>query len=208
MKTIVYVDGFNFYYGALRNTPHKWIDLRALFTRVLLPTNQIVRIKYFTARVSAMPNDPDKADHQDAYLRALTHTTPALNIYYGQFTTHKVKAKLVTPLEGNQYAKIFKTSEKGSDVNLAVHLLNDAWIGAYDCAIVVSADSDLAQAICLVKTFHVQKKVGLLTFGKRPTSKDLIAEVDFIRRIKTSDLAASHFPDQIPGTPISKPPDW
>jgi len=93
-------------------------------------------------------------------------------------------------------------------VNLAVHLLNDAWINAYDCGVVVSADSDLAQSICLVKTFHKQKKVGLLTYGKRGTSKELIAEVDFVRYIKGSAFAASHFPDTIPGTAISKPPDW
>jgi len=71
MRTILYVDGFNFYYGALRNTPHKWLDLHRLFTLALQPHNQIVCIKYFTARISATPNDPLKSDHQDAYLRAL-----------------------------------------------------------------------------------------------------------------------------------------
>ena len=37
-----------------------------------------------------------------------------------------------------------KTEEKGSAVNLAVHLLNDGWLDAYDCAVVISNDSDLA----------------------------------------------------------------
>lgn len=46
---------------------------------------------------------------------------------------------------------IIKTEEKGSDVNLAVHLLNDGWLDAYDCAVVVSNDSDLAEAMRLVK---------------------------------------------------------
>ena len=41
MRTIVYVDGFNLYYGAVRGTPYKWLDLRALFTRILRPDNKI-----------------------------------------------------------------------------------------------------------------------------------------------------------------------
>jgi len=31
VKTIVYVDGYNLYYGLLRKSPHKWLDLFALF---------------------------------------------------------------------------------------------------------------------------------------------------------------------------------
>ena len=142
MRTIVYVDGFNLYYGALKGTPYKWLNLMALFKYMLHEHNQIVRIKYFTARVSNTVDDPNKAYHQEAYLRALKHTTPELTTYFGQFTTHIVKAKLVPPIHGQEFAKISRTSEKGSDVNLAVHLLNDAWLNGYDCALMVSGDSD------------------------------------------------------------------
>ena len=37
MRTFVYVDGFNLYYGALKGTPWKWLDLPALFAKVLQP---------------------------------------------------------------------------------------------------------------------------------------------------------------------------
>jgi hypothetical protein len=50
MKTFVYVDAFNLYYGAVKDTPYKWLDLQAL-CRVMLPQNTVARIKYFTARV-------------------------------------------------------------------------------------------------------------------------------------------------------------
>jgi len=43
MATIVYVDGFNLYYGALKGTPYKWLDIHAL-SRRLLPNDQIVTI--------------------------------------------------------------------------------------------------------------------------------------------------------------------
>ena len=70
MATIVYIDGFNFYYGAVKGTPHKWLDLEALCRR-LLPNDQIVKIRYFTARISARPEDPQQAIRQETYLRAL-----------------------------------------------------------------------------------------------------------------------------------------
>ena len=55
MRTVVYVDGFNLYYGALKGTSWKWLDLVALFEKVLQPHHDILAIKYFTARVSAHP---------------------------------------------------------------------------------------------------------------------------------------------------------
>lgn len=57
MKAIVYVDGFNLYYGALKRTPYKWLNIMTL-CNFLLPKNRIVGIKYFTALVTARPNDP------------------------------------------------------------------------------------------------------------------------------------------------------
>jgi len=74
MKTIVYVDGFNLYYGSLRGTPCKWLNLQRL-GELLLPQNGIIAIKYFTAKVSARPHDPDQPIRQQTYLRAL-HTLP------------------------------------------------------------------------------------------------------------------------------------
>ena len=60
MRTHVYVDGFNFYYGCVKGTPFKWLDL-AKFCKILLPPNDIRAIKYFTARVDSRPGDPDQA---------------------------------------------------------------------------------------------------------------------------------------------------
>ena len=63
MKTNVYIDGFNLYYGAVKGTPHKWLDLAALCTR-LFPRNQINRIRYFTAIV--IPDRPIRASQFDS----------------------------------------------------------------------------------------------------------------------------------------------
>ena len=88
MKTYLYVDGFNLYYGAVKDTPHKWLDIARL-SQALLPKNQILKIKYFTALVSARPDDPGKPTRQQIYLRAL-RTIPNLEIIYGHFMEHEV----------------------------------------------------------------------------------------------------------------------
>ena len=35
MRTIVYIDGFNLFYGLLRNTPWLWLDLEKLVRSLL-----------------------------------------------------------------------------------------------------------------------------------------------------------------------------
>jgi hypothetical protein len=83
MDTIVYIDGFNLFYGSLRKTPYRWLNLSALCSR-LLPANKITKIKYFTAAVSARPDDPGQPTRQQAYLRALA-TLPEIEIHFWSF---------------------------------------------------------------------------------------------------------------------------
>jgi hypothetical protein len=84
----LYIDGFNLYYGALKRTPYKWLDLCKL-AQALLPADTIQELHYFTARVSSRIYSPTAAHDQGLYIRALK-TLPNLHIKYGQFTTHSV----------------------------------------------------------------------------------------------------------------------
>ena len=97
-QTIVYVDGFNFYYGAVKRTPYKWLNLEAMCQR-LLPRDQIVKIRYFTARVNDRQDDPQFASRQDTYLRALA-TLPLVEIHYGHFLTRAVRLPRVNGRPG------------------------------------------------------------------------------------------------------------
>ena len=45
IKTNLYIDGFNLYYGALKDTPYKWLDLRSLAEVLLDSMNEIVLIR-------------------------------------------------------------------------------------------------------------------------------------------------------------------
>jgi uncharacterized LabA/DUF88 family protein len=206
-RTIVYVDGFNFYYGQMRGTPWKWLDPEALFRNVLGPQNDLVRVKYFTARVQPTDSDPDVHVRQDTYLRAMAAHCPLVEAHFGHFLRHRIPMEHANPPPLR--VEVWKNEEKGSDVNLALHVLNDAWRNDYDCAVIVSNDSDLAEALRLVKSQH-GKVIGLITPGAptRKTSWQLRQQADFLKRIDVWMLQASQLPDPIPGTTIHKPPSW
>jgi uncharacterized LabA/DUF88 family protein len=191
MRTIVYIDGFNLYYGAVRKTPYKWLNLRKL-CGYLLPDHHIVRLKYFTAKINARPGEPEQPIRQQTYLRAL-ETLPNLEVHLGHFLTHTVRMPLANPLPGGpRFAEVVKTEEKGSDVNLASHLLHDAHRGRYDVAVVISNDSDLVEPMKLVRQ-DLGLKVGVLCPYPRPAC-DIVRNATFVKPIRKGVLAASQFP--------------
>lgn len=204
MKTTIYIDGFNLYYGCIKDTPYRWLNL-AEMCRLLLPKDEIQRIKYFTAEVSARPNDLDKPLRQHIYWRAL-RTIPNLEIIKGSFLSHDVIMALSPPAKG--YATVIKTEEKGSDVNLATHLLVDAFHNDFELAVVVSNDSDLLAPIQVV-TREFCKPVGLLNPHKY-TSVTLQPHVLFVKRIRKGVLARSLFPETMADSKgrFKKPANW
>ena len=171
---------------------------------MLGPQNQIIKIKYFTTLVSGK-HDPGKPIRQMNYISALEKYLPEISVYYGIFLSHSVPMPLADSKDF-KLVNVIKTEEKGSDVNLAVHLLNDAWLNAYDCAVILSNDSDLSEAIRMVKEQN-QKIIGIATPVDKP-SAELIKYANFIKRIRKSILGASQLPDPIPGTKIYKPETW
>lgn len=211
MKTNVYIDAFNLYFGCLKNSNYKWLNIWELATSSL-PNDQINEIKYFTARVKPRQDDPDKPLRQQVYLRALA-TLPKVKIIEGHYLTQKVLMALVSPPpNGSKTVQVWKTEEKGSDVNLASHLLHDGHLGKYELAVVISNDSDLVEPIRLVIA-DLGLQVGVLnpqiSKGSHP-SIQLKKTASFFRYIRASDLKQSQFPvlmTDSKGT-ISKPTKW
>lgn len=188
MKLNVYIDAFNLYYGSLKGTPYKWLDLNKM-SQLLFPESEINKIKYFTARVIARPHDPNQPTRQKFYLRAL-ETLPNLEIIEGQFLVSYPRMSLAN--NPSQRVKVVKTEEKGSDVNMAVHLLNDGYKKDFDSAVLITNDSDLVEAIKLVQN-ELNLKVGIAN-SKRKPSYELSKQASFVKRIRTGLLRASQFP--------------
>jgi hypothetical protein len=218
MRTILYVDGFNLYFRLLQKRPAmKWLNVKALAERVLLPANRIVAVRYYTARVSGRlsPHGPAR---QQIYLDALA-TVPEISVHMGTFLSSEKFAGLIhpptfrpvvdLPQPWPDVVKVLKVEEKGSDVNLACHLLLDAFQDKFDVAAVLSNDSDLVEPMRIV-TQVLGKPVGLLSPVNNP-NPELKSVSRFIRRISVSDLAAAQFPSTLPraGLPdLIRPAAW
>jgi hypothetical protein len=97
--------------------------------------------------------------------------------------------------------------EKGSDVNLAAHLLNDAWKGSFEAAAVFSNDTDLVEPIRMVAVERA-KPVFVVCPGRWPMATALSKVATHERYIRKAMLTASQLPDPVPNTTIRKPAGW
>lgn len=143
-SVIVYIDGFNFYRRVVEKTPYKWLDLD-LMCQTLLHGFEVVAIKYFTANVKATQHNPSQGIRQQIYFRAL-RTDPKIEIHFGQFvsTPKNYPASPWAYDDGGRpvMRRINFTQEKGSDVNLAAHLIFDVLNNGAEAFVVLSNDSD------------------------------------------------------------------
>jgi hypothetical protein len=232
MRTIVYVDGFNLYYLRLKGQPHfKWLNLKILAEQALGTGYQITTVNYYTARVSGRI-DGNAPKRQQVYFAAL-QTIPEIAIHFGNFLISEKWAYLVRPpkTKPSNYISsqplpdlvwVSKPEEKGSDVNLATHLVRDGLTNAFDVAVVITNDTDLCEPIRVV-VHEVRKQVILLSpyapnapvnpaTGKRlVASRSLQACSSSCRYIHNRHLRQAQFSDPIVlpnNSLISKPATW
>ena len=207
--TNVYIDGFNLYYRAVKDTSFKWLDVRML-AESLLPEDTIKRICYFTALVVRRPDDPSQPQRQQAYLRALS-TLSGLEVHYGVFRARTKRRPLVEPIPGlPAHVLVRDSEEKGSDVNLATRLLVDGFNREYEQAVVVSNDADFSAAMRYVRD-DLGLRVTLVNPDPKTTSpRDLSNAATYVKRIWKSHLRQSQFPDSLSDEVgvITKPAGW
>ena len=199
------------------------------------PGASIERIVYCTARIDARIN-PEGHAEQDVYLKALLASASVDHIEYGKYVT-SVRARPLavrgpTPaaaptlvradwpimvqsaLGTAQPDALFMVStlhqeEKGSDVNVASHLLVDALSGQIDAAVVVSNDSDLKYPVQLVRT---RIPLGVVNPRGGHHAGDLRGRPDdgagrhWWRRLGLADFTAHQLPETVGG--YTRPPRW
>lgn len=173
-----YIDGFN---------PGGGLDVRALVERVAARrwigrTPRVSSVVYCTARISG----PAEAAHkQDAYLQALRLCGSVDHIEEGHFVERyaeypratrdsRGRPELVSTPGGRlDMVGVPRREEKGSDVNIASHLLRDALLGYVDAAIVVSNDSDLALPVRMLR----ERGLPLGTVNPRPGRPSVVTDL-------------------------------
>lgn len=215
MQTIVYIDGFNLYYGACRAPGRRWLDPLALAQR-LLPNDEIVEVAYFTANIKRDLEDPGAQDRQRLYHRAL-RTIPNLEIFLGRYISKQVRGELVDPAPDELPKRTVLTyEEKGTDVNLATRLLLDGFNRRYESAAVISNDGDLKMPIQVVREelgLHVTVVNPVLHSKHRSAALSpdpLPINASFIR-LSARDVTECQFPEQIvspKGARLIKPETW
>ncbi|HNG61997.1 MAG TPA: NYN domain-containing protein, partial [Cellvibrionaceae bacterium] len=227
MKTICYVDGYNLYYGCLKNTAFKWLDLHALLTRILHvqnPTTEIVAIKFFTAPVItkfATHGDLAQASQQQ-YHRALIALYPdTMQIINGYYTTGKHNAMVYqAPPNKEQRVDVWRLEEKQTDVNLALQAYRDAAMGLVQQLVFVTNDTDQEPTLKQIQEdFADRIKIGVVLpiseprdeSAARPGNRRLSVFADWTRKhIKMDELLQAQLPSVIPTgkKPIRKPVYW
>ena len=209
MITNLYIDGFNLYYRALKDTPFRWLDLHKL-AETLFPQDDINRVCYFTARLDVRPGNPSQAQRQLIYLRALG-TLPAFDAHYGVFRSGVKRRPLAEPVPGlPSHVLVRDSEEKGSDVNLATRLLVDGFNREYEQAVVVSNDADFAGAMRYVRD-ELDLRVTLVNPDPRnPSPRQLADAATYVKRLWKSHLRRSQLPDTLRDEVglIRKPEGW
>jgi uncharacterized LabA/DUF88 family protein len=217
----------------------RWIDIRALVTDLVAAQQgwagaTVERVVYCTARVDARTSPSAHAD-QDVYLKALVAAGSVDHIEYGNYVarvktgliatenpiTHKpvvwssqwpvmVQDAAGKPVPGARFmVKYLHLEEKGSDVNVASHLLTDVLTGAVDSAVVVSNDSDLSypirEARKRVPVGLVNPRGGYIAGALRALKTDGVGN-HWFRKLGPTDYTTHQLPD--PAGKYVKPVGW
>lgn len=205
-RSIIYVDGLNLYYGAIKGGPHKWLDLQKYFS-LLRPDDDIQTIKYFTALI-----DGSHRPNQEAYLRAL-ETLSKVEVFFGKYKYKSVTCT-VTACDFSGSREFQVPEEKRSDVNVATHMIDDAHCHRVDRMILVSGDSDLVPAIHMVKQRFPAVVVTVYVPSRNPkrgAAVEIRSAADKHKTLPLDLLPRCQFPNPVRGGmagTIHKPPSW
>ena len=227
MRTNIYIDGYNLYYGLLKHTEYKWLDIHKLFEHILKiqsPEYSINRIKYFTADIKSKVASHGQAAQQaqNNYNRALELLHPEqIEIIKGYYSLDYANLpKYQKPPDKSQRVAVWRLEEKQTDVNIALNMYRDVMRGDCEQIILVSNDTDLEPALDTIRQDKGDSvQIGIIIPIKkqepgkshRPANQRLSQYADWTRHhIMDEELTQSQLPLKIPTNkkPIFKPEYW
>lgn len=224
MRTRIYIDGYNLFYGCLKHSDNKWLDLYRLFAVHIIkqqnPNAIVDKVIFFTAdiksKVSTQGQWAQKA--QQDYHRALMPCYPTkIEIVKGYYSLEKANLLAYKkPPDKNQRVAVWRLEEKQTDVNMALTAYRHAVQNKAEQIVFVSNDTDLEPAlIALKEDMGSSIVIGIIIPVKasslRPPNQRLSKYADWTRsHIKDEELADSQLPEKIATKkkPILKPSYW
>lgn len=200
VRVAAYVDGFNLYRGMhdARGRRGLWLDLERLLSSLLGSNQRLVAVHYFTALVNGAGRE-----RQQTYLDALEAHGSLTRAHVGRFQ-HKQRRCRGCGQSWSSY------EEKESDVSLGVQLVEDAVLGVYEQALIVSGDSDMAPAVRSVRRLAPSARL-VAVFPPRRSSFALGQQVDATLRIFDRMPERHQLPDPViaaDGTEYPRPDHW
>ena len=206
-KVIVYVDGFNFYYGlkAISSRDRRWkkfywLDVVAFFEKMLNDKQELIEVNYFSAR----PYNISAAKKQDLFFSA-NKLNAKFRLVLGKYLKKDILC---------YYCKniIHSYEEKETDVRIATQIINDVYKNRCDITIIVSADSDIIPSVELIREINPSHKI-FVYFPPLRYSVSLLNSCDGERKL--SDFKArfnqAMLPDNVAllnGTVVTRPDNW
>jgi uncharacterized LabA/DUF88 family protein len=229
-KTAVYIDGYNLYYGRLRGTSFKWLDVFQLFQSLLVHRNQnesLEQVNLFTAYALAnfATHGKDSVEAQSAYHRALkAKYDKRIELVYGNHSYDKDGTLLPVFQDGQRYdrtnrIRVWKLEEKKTDVNLAINMYRDASKGLYEQLILASNDSDAEPALAAIRQDFPHITIGVVMPIHPPTGTDIHRRASgslsnladwTIKYLTDKQLLEAQLPEIVPTKkkPVRKPKHW
>lgn len=200
-RVIAYIDGFNLYQGmregGLRHC--YWLNLEALITRLLKPSQTLARIRYFTASVVG---NHDKGRRQATYLDAL-RLLPSVTIQFGVYQSEPIRC-------GRCHVNWTIPKEKQTDVAIATAMMLDAHNRACETAMLVTGDSDLIPPVQAIRKNFTDMRV-VVAFPPNRVTRQLQQTAHAHIFINRATLEDCQFDDAVlkpNGHTLRRPGKW
>jgi 6-hydroxy-3-succinoylpyridine 3-monooxygenase len=208
-RAVVYVDGFNLYFGVLKERPAtKWLDLQS-FMDFLRVDEDVTGIRYFTALVHPHKHTSPTRDRQKRYHQALG-SCKRVEVIHGAYQLREVncRARCRETYEAPE--------EKKTDVGIAVRMISDVIDGHLDRLILISGDSDLEPAVAWIRKRYPAIRITVyLPQSPRdpsPRRNDRYRNMGVdVRHLPTAEIHRFQFPDTVElgsGRRVERPPEW
>lgn len=212
-RSIIYIDGFNFYYGMLTGRPDlKWINYQRL-AELLRPDDDIVQVRLFTAMVDKKKAVSGKRDRQQRLWAALK-AQPKMTLTEGKFAERE--RTCLVPTCHNPQRRFTALEEKQTDVNIALQLVRDVQTLVPDVVVIISGDIDLLPAMDVA--MKIDKKVRPVVYIpvheetlKYRRKDEFMNYAEAVKPIPEKYLRQAQFPAQVPlgdGSVVERPPEW
>ncbi len=216
LRTIVYIDGFNLYYGLKQKYGRKymWLNIEKFARNVTPAHGVLVSAKYFTSKLKGSSTKPEKVRRQSQFLRAVDTLFPNVVTIEGNYQSFQGHCKHCDNFINCQHCgtPYVKPNEKKTDVNIATSMLVDAFENHCDVQILVSGDSDYEFTLQELRRLFPQKEI-IVAFPPKRRNNQLLGDDKCTSSfdIPEDAFSGAQFPDRIlidGKKPIEKPKEW